>query len=85
MSTPSRDYKTRKKKKFSQVTIDEDYCKGCDICIDFCPYRVFETSDTINPRGYYQPLIGTKEHCTGCKLCELLCPELAIVITERAR
>ncbi len=85
MSTPSGNYKTRKKKKCFEVTIDEDYCKGCDICLDFCPSKVFETSDTINPRGYYQPLISANEHCTGCKLCELICPELAIVIGEKAR
>ncbi|MCK4443768.1 MAG: 4Fe-4S binding protein, partial [Thermoplasmata archaeon] len=26
------------------IEIDEDLCKGCKICIDFCPKDVFETS-----------------------------------------
>jgi 2-oxoglutarate ferredoxin oxidoreductase subunit delta len=85
LSTPSKDFKTSLKKKSFTITINEDYCKGCDICLDFCPSKVFESSDQINPRGYYQPLILAKENCTGCKLCELLCPELAIVVKERKR
>jgi len=85
LSTPSRGLKINKKAKSFEVTINEDYCKGCNICLDFCPSKVFESSDQINPRGYYQPRIVAEDNCTGCKLCELLCPELAIVITENKR
>lgn len=83
MSIPSEDFKPSKKVKIFKVTIDEDFCKGCDICVDFCPKEVFAKSDEINPRGYYQPKITAEEKCSGCKLCELLCPELAIVITVK--
>lgn len=83
MNIPSKDFKINKKAKIFEVTIDEDFCKGCGICVDFCPKSVFENSDRINPRGYYQPIIKAEEKCTGCKLCELLCPELAIVIEEK--
>ena len=83
MSTLSKDFKINKKAKIFEIAIDEDLCKGCSICIDFCPREVFENSDKINPRGYYQPKIKAEEKCSGCKLCELLCPELAIVIEEK--
>ena len=82
MSTPSKELKTNKKKKIFEVIINEDLCKGCEICVDFCPTEVFESSDQINPRGYYQPRIARREKCTGCRLCELLCPELGIFIEE---
>lgn len=64
------------------IQIDEDLCKGCEICINFCPKNVFDTSDKINKRGYYLPVVGRIEDCIYCKLCELLCPEFAIIITE---
>lgn len=81
MNTPSKDFRISRKIKIFEVTIDEDFCKGCGICVDFCPEEVFEESSKINPRGYYQPKIKADKECKGCKFCELLCPELAIVIT----
>ncbi|MBI4721688.1 MAG: 4Fe-4S dicluster domain-containing protein, partial [Candidatus Stahlbacteria bacterium] len=52
------------------------------ICIDFCPKKVFNAANKINPRGYYQPAINNPDACVGCGLCELLCPDMAIVVTE---
>ena len=40
----------------TMIEIDEDLCKGCDICISFCPLKVLETSDKINRKGYYVPV-----------------------------
>ena len=62
------------------IEIDEDYCKGCSICIDFCPLEVLELSDRINSRGYYPPVPVHEERCIGCRFCELLCPEFSIMI-----
>jgi 2-oxoglutarate ferredoxin oxidoreductase subunit delta len=62
------------------IIIDEEYCKGCSICIDFCPLEVLEVSDNINMRGYYPPVPADEEKCIGCRFCELLCPEFSIMI-----
>jgi 2-oxoglutarate ferredoxin oxidoreductase subunit delta len=64
------------------ISIDEDLCKGCKICTDFCPKEVFETSDKINKRGYYPPLPVKEDECIGCRFCELLCPEFAICVVN---
>ncbi|UCD18699.1 MAG: 4Fe-4S binding protein [Candidatus Zixiibacteriota bacterium] len=64
------------------IEINGNYCKGCDICIEFCPTGVFEKSGTLSKKGYYLPVVARMEDCTGCRLCDLLCPELAIVITD---
>lgn len=82
---PARKHKAATMKKQFSLTIDEDLCKGCGICVDFCPKTVFEPSQSISPRGYYIPLVRAEEDCTGCRLCELLCPELAIVCAEEDR
>jgi 2-oxoglutarate ferredoxin oxidoreductase subunit delta len=62
------------------IKIDEEYCKGCSICIDFCPLEVLDISDRINRKGYYPPVVAKEEKCIGCRFCELLCPEFAIMI-----
>jgi 2-oxoglutarate ferredoxin oxidoreductase subunit delta len=70
------------KKGFKLIEINKNYCKGCDICIEFCPTDVFEKSGKLNPKGYYMPDVVRIEDCTGCRLCDLLCPEFAIVIID---
>lgn len=77
MSTSSK-----RKIKSMLVEINEDLCKGCDICIEFCPTDVFENSDKLNRKGYYLPVIVDMKACNGCRLCDIMCPELAIVLTE---
>ena len=64
------------------IEINDDLCKGCDICIEFCPLKVFLKSDSLNRKGYYIPIIAEEDLCVGCRLCELLCPEFAIIITN---
>ena len=62
------------------IRIDEELCKGCGICTEFCPKSIFVNSETINKHGYYPPMVVCQGECRGCRLCELLCPEFAIFI-----
>ncbi len=64
-----------------RIKINENLCKGCEICIEFCPLKIFGPSQMLNRKGYYLPVVLLEDKCTGCRLCELLCPELAIVLT----
>jgi 2-oxoglutarate ferredoxin oxidoreductase subunit alpha len=66
-----------------KIEIDEELCKGCNICVEMCKRGVFEVSSQLNRRGYYIPVPSSPEQCNLCGLCELLCPELAIILPPR--
>jgi len=63
-----------------EIIIDENYCKGCDICIEVCPKDVYKKSDKLNKKGIYPPNPVNKNECTSCQLCILQCPDQAITL-----
>lgn len=64
--------------KLKQHLINPEWCKGCGICVAFCPKNVLELD------GHDKAVVAQKEKCIACKLCELRCPDLAVeVITEK--
>ncbi len=56
------------------VTIFGTWCKGCGICIEFCPQSVFETDS----QG--RPIVAHPERCTACHWCDMHCPDMAITV-----
>ena len=62
------------------IEIDPELCKGCRICIEFCPKRIISLSDKLNTAGYLPVLLNDSNHCTGCTLCAVVCPEVAIEV-----
>ena len=64
------------------IFVDERYCKGCGICLHFCPKHALVLSAEVNSRGFYTPYLVDGTECTGCRQCELFCPDFAIFIVE---
>lgn len=64
-----------KNKSPAEIHIDTDWCKGCGICVAFCPKNVL----VMNRMAKAQ--VATVEACIACLLCELRCPDLAIQVT----
>jgi 2-oxoglutarate ferredoxin oxidoreductase subunit delta len=62
------------------IEVNEDWCKGCRICIERCPVNALEESDKLNRRGVRPPRLKKDNQCNFCRLCELLCPDLAITV-----
>ena len=62
------------------IEVNEDWCKGCKICIERCPVNALEESDKLNRRGVRPPRLKKDNQCNYCRLCELLCPDLAITV-----
>lgn len=62
------------------IEIDRELCKGCQLCMAFCPKAVITIYPKVNAAGY-QPATPTKnEECTGCSVCAVVCPEVAIEV-----
>jgi 2-oxoglutarate ferredoxin oxidoreductase subunit delta len=58
------------------VQINTDWCKGCGICVEFCPTHVLALKDLKASVQY-------PEECTGCAMCSLRCPDLAIDVFDK--
>lgn len=59
----------------------EDRCKGCDICIDFCPTHALKRATESTALGVFLPVLE-EARCNYCELCDLLCPDLAILVIK---
>lgn len=66
--------KKSKKKKTAALVINKDFCKGCGICVAFCPTHVLELGE--DEKAFVKRL----EECTACGLCEMRCPDIAIEV-----
>lgn len=69
-----------KRVDMTKLHVEERYCKGCGICIAFCPVKILEKSKRMNSRGYFPPESVEMEKCKKCGMCSLLCPDFAIVV-----
>lgn len=64
------------------VAIDKDRCKGCQLCIFYCPTKHLKLSSKLNKRGVKFAQIKSEDSCTGCGFCFLICPESCIEVYE---
>lgn len=62
------------KVKLKEHRINTEWCKGCGICVAFCPKQVLALDDKD------KVMAAAVENCIACKLCELRCPDLAIEV-----
>lgn len=67
-----------KRKKGAQIQINQKWCKGCYLCIEICPQKVFERAKEVSEKGFQPVAIVHPEECIQCMQCEMLCPDLAI-------
>jgi 2-oxoglutarate ferredoxin oxidoreductase subunit delta len=65
------------RKKLKELNVNRNWCKGCGICVSFCPTKVLELDERD------KVTVIRPEDCICCRMCELRCPDLAIeVLTE---
>lgn len=61
-----------------QHTINPQWCKGCGICVAFCPKQALSLNAA--EKAQHDPA-----KCVYCGLCEQYCPDLAIEVEKPVR
>lgn len=64
----------KQKHVLKDLKINRLWCKGCGICVHFCPGKVLELDDEGKSKAV------SPERCICCMMCELRCPDLAIEV-----
>lgn len=59
--------------KEKSLTVVKEWCKGCGICVAFCPRSVLILKDN-------KVEISDFDSCIQCGQCELRCPDFAIYL-----
>ena len=63
------------------IVIDENRCKGCELCTTVCPKDLIHMADRFTARGYHPAMLTDPGiACTGCLLCSTICPDAAITV-----
>lgn len=64
-----------------QIHTNVEICKGCGLCIFYCPRDVLRLSCEPNKKGYRVVEVYQPGNCIGCRQCETNCPDFAIYVT----
>lgn len=69
-----------------KVSINEEFCKGCGICVSVCPQRLLKISSHVSKTSYRPAEFTDSEgKCTGCGLCAVVCPDVAIQVYKNRK
>lgn len=64
-----------------KVTVDNNRCKGCEMCVIACPKKILELDHSkTNSKGYHPAHITDESACSGCGSCTIMCPDCAIIV-----
>ncbi len=62
------------------VKIEERGCRGCTLCVDLCPVKVFEFKEAPQ-----QASVVHQDRCIGCLSCHYACPSQCIEVDDFLR
>lgn len=67
-----------------KVKVNKNRCKGCYLCIAYCPKGMLEKDSQLNVLGIQAVVFknGKEDQCSGCGFCALICPECAIEVEK---
>jgi 2-oxoglutarate ferredoxin oxidoreductase subunit delta len=62
------------------VVVENEVCKGCNLCVVACPHDVLQLNKEVNGKGYHYSYMANPEACTGCTNCAMVCPDSCITV-----
>jgi len=64
-----------------KVTFDYEKCKGCLLCVEYCPTKIlYQDMETLNKNGYNTIKVSEPDKCIGCAFCAIMCPDSVIKV-----
>jgi len=63
-----------------KVKIDKSRCKGCHLCVIFCPNKNLKPDTKLSDSGVFPVVVVDENNCSGCGLCFQVCPDICIEI-----
>lgn len=64
----------------SKITVDKNVCKGCSLCVEYCPKKIMRIGETTNAAGYKTAECADESKCIACGFCYTVCPDTAITV-----
>lgn len=66
------------------VVVNEERCKGCNLCVVACPCDVLELQPRdVNQKGYHYVYMKNEDACIGCANCGYVCPDGCLTIYKK--
>ena len=67
----------------AKVTISENVCKGCGLCVSVCPKKILALDEEkLNAKGYHPACMTAQDQCIACAMCAMMCPDSAIKVEK---
>jgi len=63
-----------------KIVIDSEKCKGCLLCISFCPKGSLAADNKFNRKGVKPVKFKNNADCLGCAMCAIICPDCCIEV-----
>jgi 2-oxoglutarate ferredoxin oxidoreductase subunit delta len=67
--------------QWSPLGIEQDRCKGCELCVAACPHHLLALDRSIvNALGYHPIQLHDADLCTSCAFCARVCPDTVFTV-----
>ena len=64
----------------AKIIINANRCKGCLLCVSFCPKGLIKQSAKLNLQGLNFVEFDLNGDCMGCRQCAVICPDCCIEV-----
>jgi 2-oxoglutarate ferredoxin oxidoreductase subunit delta len=61
------------------ITIKEEACKACSLCVNVCPKKIISLGSKMNQKGYNYAVVDN-DSCISCAFCAKICPDSVIEV-----